>query len=139
MPYRSDRHDAIVYSLNFTFIPGVDRAAIADKAKPLHLYWLQVPESWAAGALMSTPGATCSSRSSRLCSCSRTTSTLTSTSTITLRPLAGRCNTIVFPPTVREKKRRRTGSTGTCFMSASAPTTRKTTAWISRIFTRTHT
>ncbi|KAK9326841.1 hypothetical protein V1520DRAFT_350383 [Lipomyces starkeyi] len=49
MPYRSDRQDAMellasVYGLNFTYIPGVDGAAIADKAKPLHSYWLRPPE-----------------------------------------------------------------------------------------------
>ncbi|KAK9360610.1 hypothetical protein V1504DRAFT_454050 [Lipomyces starkeyi] len=49
MPYRSDRQDAMellgsVYGINFTYIPGVDGAAIADKAKPLHSYWLRPPE-----------------------------------------------------------------------------------------------
>ncbi|KAJ8097689.1 hypothetical protein POJ06DRAFT_259742 [Lipomyces tetrasporus] len=49
MPYRSDRQDAMellasVYGLNFTYIPGVDGATIAEKAKPLHHYWLRAPE-----------------------------------------------------------------------------------------------
>ncbi|KAJ8098166.1 hypothetical protein POJ06DRAFT_258710 [Lipomyces tetrasporus] len=49
MPYRTDRQDAMellgsVYGLNLTYIPGVDGAAIVDKAKPLHHYWLRAPE-----------------------------------------------------------------------------------------------
>ncbi|KAK9388143.1 hypothetical protein V1515DRAFT_597846 [Lipomyces mesembrius] len=49
MPYRSDRQDAMellgsVYGINFTYIPGVDGAEIAEKAKPLHSYWLRPPE-----------------------------------------------------------------------------------------------